>query len=623
MDAEDSTDAAEGHVSSRQQSPAVAVNELRLLEVYQKIGELVLSSLDRDTVLANLATALVKAGIFRSLMIALVDEKNHSVQVMCGFGNRYVDGNPVPYTAVKSTQDLSSLIYDLDDENITAEVARSGQMQVVEEWDDRFDSKLSDREARRGHAAYFIPVKKGERVLGVLATGSSLEDKDQILQTIDTMEPLFNQVAIALEHAQLYRELGESRRAFEWSLRREEAMGRISNKIIAMRDISQVPSELMPLWKAELIALGIPINNTSIQLPVEDDKDVFTFIGSFEEIIDKVDERQRFRLDETPWVRSAWQSGKTVRVSPEEISGGQISPTVQSLIEVPMLGGGSMGINSREPDAFDEATIQVVEPFVQLAASGLQRIRAFVELARANDELALRAKHLERSNRDLEEFAYVASHDLQEPLRMVSSYMELLQRRYQGQLDEKADRFIFYAVDGAQRMKDLINDLLDYSRVNTEGGEFIRVDSAQILEQTLADLQLAIEEADAEITWGAMPVVVADPVQLGQLLQNLVANALKFSCQETPRIHIGVERRGSEWIFCVKDNGIGIEAQFAERIFSVFKRLHTRQEYEGMGIGLSICKKIIERHEGKIWVESELGHGARFFFTMRAASSEA
>ncbi len=231
------------------------------------------------------------------------------------------------------------------------------------------------------------------------------------------------------------------------------------------------------------------------------------------------------------------------------------------------------------------------------------------ELARSNTELA-------RSNAELAQFAYVASHDLQEPLRMVGSYTQLLAKRYKGKLDADADEFINFAVDGVVRMKSLINDLLDYSRVGTRGKELTSTDCEQIVAYALANLQGSIEECAAVVTHDPLPKVVADARQLGQLFQNLIGNAVKFRGEKPPTVHLGVKKEQTEWIFCVRDNGIGIDTEHIDRIFEIFQRLHSRAEYPGTGIGLAICKKIVERHGGRIWVESQPGAGSTFYFTI-------
>ena len=226
------------------------------------------------------------------------------------------------------------------------------------------------------------------------------------------------------------------------------------------------------------------------------------------------------------------------------------------------------------------------------------------------------AANLARSNKELEQFAYVASHDLQEPLRMITGYTNLLSKRYKGKLDDDADEFIGYAVDGANRLRVLINDLLIYSRVGTQGKEFAPTDCELILGQTLVGLQVVIQESAARVTHDSLPTVMADDVQLGQLFQNLIGNALKYRNGNAPAVHIGCQRRDNDWLLSIRDNGIGIDPRFAEKIFVIFQRLHNREQYPGTGIGLAVCKRIVERHGGKIWVESTPGKGSTFYFTL-------
>ncbi len=242
--------------------------------------------------------------------------------------------------------------------------------------------------------------------------------------------------------------------------------------------------------------------------------------------------------------------------------------------------------------------------------------RDVTERQQTDQQLRRYASELERSNQELQDFAYAVSHDLQEPLRMVISYLQLLERRYKGQLDASADDFIAFAVDGALRMQTMIKDLLAYSRVDVRGKEFVPVDCEQILADVLNNLQLTIVESQAIVSHDPLPTVSGDPVQLTQLLQNLVGNAIKFHGQEPPRVHISAERDQDAWRFSVRDNGIGIDPRHFQRIFMVFQRLHTREEYEGTGIGLALCKRIVERHGGRIWVESIPAQGATFFFTI-------
>ena len=237
---------------------------------------------------------------------------------------------------------------------------------------------------------------------------------------------------------------------------------------------------------------------------------------------------------------------------------------------------------------------------------------------RAQQELLTRTEELTRSNAELEQFAYVASHDLQEPLRMVASYVQLIEQRYKGKLDADADDFIHFAVDGAVRMKQLINDLLLFSRAGRNGTS-ARVNLTEVVEQVLEVLQLAIEDAHAVVTYDPMPSVMGRESRLSEVIQNLIGNALKFRSELTPEIHIGCERRGEEWMFSVRDNGIGMASEFHGRIFVMFQRLHGRDEFSGTGIGLAVCKRVIEHHGGRIWVESNPGQGSTFFFTLPAA----
>jgi PAS domain S-box-containing protein len=242
--------------------------------------------------------------------------------------------------------------------------------------------------------------------------------------------------------------------------------------------------------------------------------------------------------------------------------------------------------------------------------------RDITELKLAEAEMKRKQAELERSNAELEQYAYIASHDLQEPLRMISSYLQLIERRYKGQLDRDADEFIAFAVDGATRMQELINDLLAYSRVGRNAKPFQPVASELALVQALTNLKIAIQESKAVVTYDPLPMVVADDSQLTLLFQNLVGNAIKFHNSKEPRVHISVQPGQKEWIFLVRDNGIGIDPCYTERIFEMFQRLHNRTEYSGTGIGLAICKKIVERHGGRIWVESQLNNGSTFYFTI-------
>lgn len=249
-------------------------------------------------------------------------------------------------------------------------------------------------------------------------------------------------------------------------------------------------------------------------------------------------------------------------------------------------------------------------------------VRDVSDRRRLEGDLQRLVAELKRSNEELEQFAYIASHDLQEPLRVVSGYTQLIKRRYAGQLDAEAEEYIDFTVEGVKRMQALINDLLAYARLTTRGREFKSTDLAKLTKQVLLYLAPVIDEASATIEVGSLPTVMGDASQLTQVIQNLLSNALKFRSTERPvTIKILAERKSEDWVISVEDNGIGIAPEYKDRIFVAFQRLHTRDHYPGNGIGLAICKKVIERHHGRIWVEPAPRHGTVFYFTLPALGS--
>jgi signal transduction histidine kinase len=258
-----------------------------------------------------------------------------------------------------------------------------------------------------------------------------------------------------------------------------------------------------------------------------------------------------------------------------------------------------------------------LEDRVQLRTSELEEANR--SLAR---EVSVRQRalaELERSNLDLEQFAYSASHDMKDPLRKIRIYLQLLERRYRGRLGADADQYIAFAVQAAGRMQSLVSDLLTYARVGSPADSREPTDCAAVLQQALANLQAMIQERRAVVTQGPLPVIHANATQLVRLFENLLSNAIKFNKSSQPAVHVEARQEDGRWLFAVRDNGIGIEPRYAERIFTLFERLHAQEAYPGTGIGLAICKKIVERHGGRIWVESEAGQGATFFFTILSA----
>ena len=261
-----------------------------------------------------------------------------------------------------------------------------------------------------------------------------------------------------------------------------------------------------------------------------------------------------------------------------------------------------------------EATISQVTVAGQKLFTAI--VRDITERKRAEEALARQAEDLARSNVELERFAYVASHDLQEPMRTVRSFAQLLQRRCAAQLTGEALEYLQFITDGVGRMQTLINDLLAYSRVSSQGGAFAPADCNNILRMVLENLHVMIQTRHADVTVDPLPVVTGDATQLGQVFQNLIVNAIKFQGDRPPRVHVSATERPPEWVFSVNDNGIGIAPEYFDRIFIIFQRLHTIEEYGGTGIGLAICKKIVERHGGRIWIESKVGQGSTFYFSI-------
>jgi len=266
--------------------------------------------------------------------------------------------------------------------------------------------------------------------------------------------------------------------------------------------------------------------------------------------------------------------------------------------------------------AYADLERRVAERTRELALANQRLQKEIEERKRAEERLAQKAKELARSNADLEQFAYIVSHDLREPLHVAAGFLNLLSRRYKKNLDAKGQEFIDCALDSLQRLEQQIQDLLDYSRVTTRGKEFTEVDLNQVVAQVLRDMSLLIQEKKAQISCDPLPLVMGDAAQLTRVYQNLIGNALKFCGDKPPRVHLGAKEDAGEWLFFVQDQGIGIDPRHYDRIFRMFERLHPRSQYPGTGIGLAICRKIVERHGGRIWVESEPGKGSTFWFSL-------
>ncbi|MEX0804807.1 MAG: ATP-binding protein [Candidatus Binatia bacterium] len=456
-------------------------------------------------------------------------------------------------------------------------------------------------------------------------------------------------IGVALENARLFSET-------EARYRELQILQAISQTILGSIDLKAILNEVLDkAYEIGGFDIGVirifdqageilePVAMRGYQAPknVEDHRKVIEGLtsgsGTQEALVDKA--VHVVDLNRTSGMRTFRKEGvRTAVVVPlrsyDNVLGiihlGNRSERVFAQRELQLLGaiGDQAGIAIQKARLYEEsrqAQAALEGKAAELARSNidLQHFSEEIKIAkekleRVNSVLTVQAAELARSNTELEQFAYVASHDLQEPLRMVASYVQLLARRYKGKLDAEAEEFIGFAVDGSKRMQDLIIALLAYSRIGTKTRELAPTECEAVLQITLKNLQIAIDDSQATITHDSLPTVMADATQLGQLFQNLIGNAIKFRGDKRPAVHVSAEQNGKEWLFSFRDDGIGIDPQYAERIFVIFQRLHSKEEYPGTGIGLALCKKIVERHGGRIWLESEPGKGSTFRFTLSA-----
>ncbi len=446
---------------------------------------------------------------------------------------------------------------------------------------------------------------------------------------------LVSQVRRANQRLQVeISERKQAQDALQKNLRREEAIGRIRDHIIAMREFPELRSEFENNWVEELRTLGIPVNDVSLQLPAPQPG---YFVNGWAILLGE-DNPKAYPVADFVWLQEAWESREPVVMAPEAFVGKHVKSTTHSLVEIPLTGGGSVGLNSTVSDAFDPETVRILQVFAELLAEGLHRVQDFealrnaegelqkahdeleqrvedrtVDLQAANERLQVLANQLQQSNRELEDFAYVSSHDLQEPLRKIQAFGDRLVSKESDSLSEGGIDYLRRMQDAARRMQNLIGDLLSFSRIATKAQPFVWVDLNQVCREVVSDLEVRLEETDGRVEVGDLPSINGDPTQMRQVLQNLVGNALKF-CREgvAPLVEVRGVVEAEVCQLTVEDNGIGFDEKYLDRIFSPFQRLHGRSEYEGTGMGLAICRKIVERHGGQITARSTPGQGSIF-----------
>jgi PAS domain S-box-containing protein len=533
-------------------------------------------------------------------------------------------------------------------DSISEEVLASGQPLVINNSPGSGNSEVLSPQK---NPAGMIPIKAGTHVVGILGVSAGRPIPFE-LRELELLEAIGNMIGVALENARLFSET-------EARYRELKTLQAISDTILESLDLTVMMERILDKafeigrFDCGVIRL-LDRDQQRLKLVASrghrDREGVVNHYESSEEkstarIIAEVMASKRTKvkdLSKSDGMRTFRKEGVcTVVAIPLH--------TEQDVLGIIQLGsrtarefqeselrildaiGGQAGIAIQKARLYDDsqrAQASLREKAAELARSNTdlqhsaQEVKSAKEkLERVNSVLTVQAAELARSNTELEQFAYVASHDLQEPLRMVASYVQLLARRYKGKLDNEAEEFIGFAVDGSKRMQDLIQALLAYSRIGTKGRQFAPTDCEIVLQNALKNLQIAIEDSQARITHDPLPTIIGDATQLGQLFQNLIGNAIKFRGDKAPAVHVTAERQGNEWLFAFRDDGIGIDSQYAERIFVIFQRLHTKEEYPGTGIGLALCKKIVERHSGRIWVESEPQKGSTFRFTLPAENS--
>jgi PAS domain S-box-containing protein len=472
---------------------------------------------------------------------------------------------------------------------------------------------------RRGYRSSLgIPLRVAGQVIGCLNC-LSRRQRDFRPDEIDLMTAFADQAAIAIHNARLYGQSEQAKQGLETANQRLQNL---------LEDQSNLYADLTPLAQAESIPqllnkvidrLMDATGADAASIRFLDPRTEMFYIPAHRGFPEKYVNARRDRVPGRA-ISVVFETGEPIiapdiETDPRIIRKSQREAGFRSCAFLPLKMRnevrGIVQLASRQAGYFNAGREAFLMAIVRQMGIAMENRELFEETNAAK-------KELERSNSELQQFAYVASHDLQEPLRMVSGYTQLLAKRYQGQLDADADEFISYAVNGANRMQALIQALLDFSSVGSRKTGLTQVDCNEVMHIVLAALRAAVEQSSAVITYDSLPQVRADELQLVQLFQNLISNAIKYQNGGPPNIHVSCKAEGERWMFSVKDNGIGIDPKYADRIFLIFQRLHTQQEYSGTGIGLALCKKIVERHGGKIWVESELGKGCVFRFTLPA-----
>ncbi|MBE2224027.1 MAG: GAF domain-containing protein [Anaerolineae bacterium] len=556
------------------------------------------SILDIDLLLKEIVTLVQTRFHLYHVHVYLLDEKNDVLHMHVGSGE-----------VGQQLRDIQHKIPLKTKNSLVVKAARSRETILVDDVN-KEPSFMPNPLLPDTQSEMAIPLVVGDKVIGVLDVQDDESNRfDQI--DVNTFNTFSGHIAAAIQNAYLFAEQREAEDALRRYASRLQSLHQIDKAILTSESPESIAKTAVQLFKSV-----IDFDLGSVTIFDSQTQKIRFFTAGDRDIDANIKANYNFNTVTNAINQNNGQPicGSIDENTPDKpLENALKQLNIQSFILYPLRYRhkliGAINLASYKKNAYDQNDIAIVDEIAAPLAIAIQQAR-FLE------EIRQHAKALEARNEELEQFAYVASHDLQEPLRIVVSYVQLLARQYEGQLDEDADIFIKYAIDAALRMRNLISDLLSYSRLDSRGKSFVQTDMNEVLEYVLADLSLAIEENAATITHDPLPIVLADSTQMSQILLNLISNAIKFKGKKNPEIHITASRQQEYWQFSVQDNGIGIEEQYLDRIFAIFQRLHTVEEYPGTGIGLAICKKIVERHNGKIWVESTIGQGTTFFFTL-------
>ena len=579
-----------------------------------EVGRIITSSLDIDDVYEGFAQQVKRLIPFDRIAISLVDLETQT------FVNEYVLGVFAAGRERGSTVPLEGTMVGQAIESRDAIILQGNLDELTQRYPQRVRSGL--------RSVIAAPILFQNEVLGVIHL-RSLKDNAYEEHHLDLIRKVAAQIAPAIANSQLYAEnaaaaaaahrlaaqnavLAEIGRVVSSSLDIEDVYALFANQTLHLIPFDRISINMIRHETGEFVTayvIGTPVPSRAVG-------ETTRIAGTFTEHV--IQSRQATVFH--PGSKEA-MLGRFPGLVPEYESG------IRSFLSVPLIFNDRviavLNFRSLSEDTYTHHDLEVAQLIGAQVAGAIANSQLHAETVEADRILQEQAAELTRSNAELEQFAYVASHDLQEPLRVIAGYVNLLEERYGDKIDQNGRDFIGFTTDAVHRMRNLINDLLDYSRVESDGNPFEQVDCNRALENALADLGVSIQESEAEITSESLPEFSGDPVQISQLLENLIGNAIKFRQDDVaPRIHVSCSRSDSNWQLSVSDNGIGIRSRYQDRIFGMFKRAHKRSKYSGTGIGLAVCSKIVERHGGQIWVESEVGEGSTFHFTVPVAEED-